>query len=52
MTFHQSEVMSLAWGDEAAALVPPQGYRGEMTIAMRSTKVRDVGGWVAGAGGC
>lgn len=35
-----AEVTSFLWGDEAKALVPPQGYRGEMTIAMRSTKVR------------
>lgn len=38
-TFHAAEVMSMVWGDESAALVPPEGYKGEMTIAMRSTKV-------------
>ncbi|KAI8465728.1 MAG: pyruvate kinase [Monoraphidium minutum] len=38
-TFFASEVTALLWGDEAKALVAPQGYAGEMTIAMRSTKV-------------
>jgi hypothetical protein len=39
-SFYAAEVTCAVWGDESKALVPPQGYRGEMTIAMRSTKVR------------
>ncbi|KIZ02706.1 pyruvate kinase [Monoraphidium neglectum] len=38
-SFYAAEVTCAVWGDESKALVPPQGYRGEMTIAMRSTKV-------------
>ena len=39
-TFHQSEVTALALGaDAAAAAAEPRGYRGDLTIAMRSTKV-------------
>ncbi len=32
--------MALSLGEEAAARVTPTGYRGEMTVAMRSTKAR------------
>jgi hypothetical protein len=39
MTFHQSEVMTLAFGAAAGEAAKPLGYRGEFTIAMRSTKV-------------
>ena len=51
MSFHQCEVLALSWGDEAAALLPRTGYRGELTIAMRSTKAR-LGGQVAAAACC
>lgn len=39
-TFHAAEVVALVFGDEAATLKPPTGYRGTHTIAYRSTKVR------------
>ncbi|GBF99836.1 pyruvate kinase [Raphidocelis subcapitata] len=38
-TFHAAEVLALALGDGPVARPAPTGYRGDMTLAMRSTKV-------------
>jgi hypothetical protein len=38
--FYPSQVTALVAGDEMSALREPTGYRGEFTIAYRSTKVR------------